>query len=66
MFGVQMGTLNVYTRIGNQLGSPIYFLSGNHGNKWAMVQVTVTSPSSWQVRYVAKSKKGTVMDPAET
>lgn len=51
MYGNTMGTLNVYTRIGNQLGNPIYSLSGNHGNTWSVVEVTVTSPSSWQVRH---------------
>jgi len=49
MYGATMGTLNVYARIGNQLGNPVYSLSGNHGNLWDVVEITVKAPSSWQV-----------------
>ncbi|KAH3887685.1 hypothetical protein DPMN_011703 [Dreissena polymorpha] len=50
MYGATMGTLNVYTKVGSALGSPVLTTSGNHGNKWLQGQVTVTSVSSWQVR----------------
>lgn len=49
MYGADMGILNVYTRIGNAIGSPILSTNGNHGNKWLKAQVTVTSSSPWQV-----------------
>ncbi|WAR02788.1 MLRP1-like protein, partial [Mya arenaria] len=49
MYGRQMGTLNVYAKVGGALGAPILTTSGNHGNKWLQAQVTVSSASSWQV-----------------
>jgi hypothetical protein len=49
MYGTQMGTLNVYARTGNAIGSPILSTKGNHGNKWLKAQVSVRSTSTWQV-----------------
>ncbi|XP_060564981.1 MAM and LDL-receptor class A domain-containing protein 1-like [Ruditapes philippinarum] len=51
MYGTQMGTLNVYARTGNAIGSPILSTKGNHGNKWLKAQVSVRSTSTWQLTF---------------
>ena len=45
MYGADVDTLNVYTKINNQLGAPVWTLSGTQGDKWwhAVVQLTVSS-----------------------
>jgi phosphodiesterase/alkaline phosphatase D-like protein len=49
MYGATMGTLNVYTRSGGILGSAIWTMTGNKGNKWLKAQVSVTRQATWQV-----------------
>ena len=50
MYGPHVDTLNVYTKRNNQLGSPVWTLSGTHGDKWRHAVVSLTVSSKFQVR----------------
>lgn len=49
MYGTGIGRLNVYRKVGNSLGKPLFSESGNQGNKWNKGMVTIMSLQSWQV-----------------
>ena len=50
MYGPHVDTLNVYSKKNNQLGSPLWSLSGTQGNKWKHAVVSLTVSSKFQVR----------------
>lgn len=52
MYGPHVDTLNVYTKINNQLGVPVWTLSGNQGNKWRHAVVSLTVSSKFKVRRI--------------
>ncbi|XP_046559779.1 MAM and LDL-receptor class A domain-containing protein 1-like [Haliotis rubra] len=51
MYGSSMGTLNVYVKVGNNRGRPLFVRSGNQGNYWSFGQATIpaTSASGYQM-----------------
>ncbi|XP_067654503.1 MAM and LDL-receptor class A domain-containing protein 1-like [Haliotis asinina] len=52
MYGSSMGTFNVYAKVGNNTGRPLFSRSGNQGNKWIVGQATVpasTATSGYQM-----------------
>ena len=49
MFGANMGTLNVYLKRNGRLYSSIWTTSGNQGDRWRAAQVTLSSPTDYQV-----------------
>lgn len=51
MYGSSLGTLNVYQKIGNNIGSAIWSISGDQGRKrtWLKGQVTLNSTTSFSV-----------------
>lgn len=49
MYGSNIGQLTVYAKSLDSLGVPVWKLAGNQGNRWQLAQVTVKSPSTWQV-----------------
>lgn len=49
MYGQDIGTLNVYMQIGQNLGIPVWTRSGNRGNVWKVTQVSITTSSSFNV-----------------
>ncbi|KAK7473655.1 hypothetical protein BaRGS_00035133, partial [Batillaria attramentaria] len=51
MYGSRMGTLNVYTRIGNNRGTPVWTRKSNQGNRWNMAQVTITPTSDYSLEF---------------
>lgn len=51
MNGNQIGTLNVYRKIGSSRGKPIWTLSGNQGLQWRKAQVTVSSTTGYQLSF---------------
>jgi len=52
MYGSHLGSLNVYTKVGSSLGTPIWTRSANQGNKWNVAQVTVKAQYAFQVRNI--------------
>ena len=50
MYGNDIGTLNVYVKVGNNLGIPVWVRSGNRGNVWKVSQITITATSNFRVR----------------
>ena len=52
MYGPHVDTLNVYTKINNQLGVPVWTLSGTQGNKWRHAVVSLTVSSKFKVRRI--------------
>ncbi|XP_019632083.1 PREDICTED: MAM and LDL-receptor class A domain-containing protein 2-like [Branchiostoma belcheri] len=51
MFGVNIGTLNVYAKKNGNLGTALWTLSGDQGDIWVMAQVTVTADNPFQVAF---------------
>lgn len=51
MYGSSLGTLNVYQKVGNNLGSAIWSISGDQGRQrtWLKGQVTLNSTSQFSV-----------------
>ncbi|ESO97870.1 hypothetical protein LOTGIDRAFT_152977 [Lottia gigantea] len=49
MYGRTTGSLNIYVRSGDTLGSAVWTMKGQQQNKWLQAQITVKSPSSWEV-----------------
>ena len=49
MYGPNIGTLNLYTSSFNNLGKPIWTMSGNQGNKWLKAQLSVQKQTQFQV-----------------
>ena len=51
MYGSSLGTLNVYQKVGNNLGSAIWSISGDQGlqRTWLKGQVTLNSTSQFSV-----------------
>ena len=63
MNGAQIGTLNVYKKVGSRRGSPIWTLSGSQGIKWYKAQVTVKSAIAYQITFegvVGQGYKGDI------
>ncbi|WAR02787.1 MLRP2-like protein [Mya arenaria] len=55
MYGVHIGSLNVYVMTGTALPSaPVFSKSGNQGNQWFMGQATLQSTQKYRVRNIAK------------
>ena len=52
MYGISIGTLNVYASSFNNLGSIIWSLYGNQGNQWKKAQVTIQKSTQFQVRCI--------------
>ena len=50
MFGPHVDTLNVYTKVNQQLGSPVWSRSGTQGNKWKHATVSLTVSSKFKVK----------------
>ena len=50
MYGPHVDTLNVYTKINSQLGSPVWTKSGTQRNKWRHATVSLTVSSKFQVK----------------
>ena len=51
MLGSSIGTLNVYTKMGSNLGRAVWTISSNQGDEWLIAQVTMRSARrTWQVR----------------
>ncbi|KAI8489546.1 hypothetical protein Bbelb_327130 [Branchiostoma belcheri] len=53
MFGDSSGTLNVYIRKQGILGSPVWTVSGNHGNVWQFGHAQLDGSSSFNVAFEA-------------
>ena len=49
MYGPNIGSLNVYFKRSNNLGSAIWIMKGNQGPLWKKAVVTVTGNSPLQV-----------------
>lgn len=51
MYGSTLGTLNLYKKVGSNLGSPIWSISGDQGLRrtWLKGQVTVNSSMQFSV-----------------
>ncbi|KAH9494984.1 hypothetical protein Btru_018320 [Bulinus truncatus] len=49
MYGKNMGTLNIYTKSSGRLSSPIWTTSGQQLNIWLPGQVTLSSPTDFQL-----------------
>ena len=51
MYGSDLGTLNVYQKVGNSLGSAIWTISGDQGRRrtWLKGRVTVNSTTQFNV-----------------
>lgn len=50
MYGPHVDTLNVYTKINNQSGAPVWTRNGTQGNKWKHAVVSLTVSSKFKVR----------------
>lgn len=52
MYGRDLGTLNVYQKVGNTLGKPIFTRSGDAGKQrtWLKGQATLNSTVDFMVR----------------
>lgn len=50
MYGPHVDTLNVYTKVNQQLGSPVWSRSGTQGNKWRHATVSLTVSSKFKVK----------------
>jgi hypothetical protein len=49
-YGDDIGTLNVYTRVRNQLSTkPIWSIDNDQGNKWRVAAVTIDSSEDFQI-----------------
>ncbi|XP_013393211.1 MAM and LDL-receptor class A domain-containing protein 1 [Lingula anatina] len=53
MYGQHIGTLNVYSKRGNDLGYPIWTKSADQGNAWNIARVTVNARTPFQVVFEA-------------
>ncbi|XP_077978860.1 MAM and LDL-receptor class A domain-containing protein 1-like [Glandiceps talaboti] len=53
MYGSNVGTLNIYTKSGNQYGAVLWSIQGDQGDTWWDAQVTISSISSYQVVFEA-------------
>lgn len=50
MFGTDIGTLNVYARVGSSLPSrPLWSENGNQGNVWKVARKTITTTQPFEV-----------------
>ncbi|CAH3118157.1 unnamed protein product [Pocillopora meandrina] len=49
MYGPHVDTLNVYTKVNQQLGSPVWTRSGTQGNKWKHATLSLTVSSKFKV-----------------
>ena len=49
MYGNDIGRLNVFIKIGNNNGIPVWTRAGNRGNVWKVAQVAITTTSSFNV-----------------
>ena len=49
MYGPHVDTLNVYTKVKQQLGSPVWTRSGTQGNKWKHATLSLTVSSKFKV-----------------
>ncbi|KAH3887707.1 hypothetical protein DPMN_011726 [Dreissena polymorpha] len=50
MYGLNIGQLNVYAGTPTSLGTAIWNLYGNQGNRWLKAQVTVQTSTAFQVQ----------------
>ncbi|XP_013397768.1 MAM and LDL-receptor class A domain-containing protein 1-like [Lingula anatina] len=53
MYGQHIGTLNVYSKRGNNLGYPIWTKSADQGDAWNIARVTVNARTPFQVVFEA-------------
>ena len=53
MYGNDIGTLNVYIKIGANLGIPVWIRSGNRGNVWKVSQIAITATTGFQVCFLS-------------
>ena len=51
MYGQHIGTLNVYEKKGGTLGSVLWTLSKNKGDRWIKNEFTVIATDDFQVCY---------------
>ncbi|CAF0741650.1 unnamed protein product, partial [Brachionus calyciflorus] len=57
--GLDVGSLKVYSKIGNSLSNPLWTTIGNSGDKWSLAEVTLKSPdSTWQVVFEGQRGNG--------
>ncbi|CAH1267473.1 UMOD [Branchiostoma lanceolatum] len=57
MFGIDTGELTVYVEQDKALGSPVWAMAGNQGNRWNYAQVTVTPTGPFRAVFEAKRGK---------
>jgi hypothetical protein len=50
MYGLSIGTLNVYTSSFNKLSAPLFTISGDQGNHWRQTQLTIQTQAAYKVR----------------
>ena len=62
MYGSSLGTLNIYQKVGNSIGKPIWSISGDQGQKrtWLKGQVTLNSNVSFNVSESGDDKKNDI------
>ena len=52
MYGVDIGTLNIFVKTGSTLPSrPIWAENGNQGNVWKIARKTITATRAYQVGF---------------
>ena len=54
MYGPEVNTLNVYTKVGNQLGTPVWKHTGTINNQWHFQAVDISSMQAFKVIYTIK------------
>ncbi|KAL8608892.1 hypothetical protein ACOMHN_065230 [Nucella lapillus] len=64
MYGSQMGRLNVYTRMGNTRGTPVWSLSSSQGNRWRVHQISLNPASDWRLEFEGVLGRGVASDIA--
>ncbi|XP_066287826.1 uncharacterized protein [Branchiostoma lanceolatum] len=57
MFGIDTGELTVYVEQDKALGSPVWAMAGNQGNRWNYAQVTVAPTGPFRAVFEAKRGK---------
>ena len=51
MFGKNVNTLNVYTKVGNTLGTPVWSHTGSIDNQWHYQEVDISSQQAFKVMH---------------
>ena len=52
MYGPEVNTLNVYTKVGNTLGTPVWKHTGTIDNRWHFQEVDISSMQAFKVIHV--------------